>query len=221
MTDPKQADLLFMFSANPYLGDYLTRKGPDTRPVRINGTIMTVIDPHTGEELWTDSRTWGSLRVAGATRALIEELRTELESEARKWTVEDVLSCSETPAYQAFAFLTPDAALATSVAGVSRMEDSPVRLRIGSPSAPDFCRRAQLVASSNDKITGFEVVASEADSLDVDDVLEQADRFQFTSGKDPGSQTVYFTAQTRDRKVAIDFELRGHRMILTRVRYAY
>lgn len=221
VTDPKQAELVFMFSGNPYLGDYLTRKGPDTRPVKITATIMTVIDARTGAELWSDSRNWGSMRVAGATRDLIEELRSELEVETRKWTVEAVLSCSGTPAYQAFAFLTPDAALAKSVAGVRRDEDEPDRLRISSADAPDFCRRAQLFAGPDGKIAGFEVVASESENLDVADILEQADRFQFTSGRDPRTQRVYFTAQTRDRKVLIEFEAQGHRMVLTRVRYAY
>lgn len=219
--DPKQADLVFMFSANPYLGDYLTRKGPDKRPVKIDGAIMTVIDPHTGRELWSDSRHWGSLRVASATRALIDELRSEMEGEAKKWTVDDVLRCSGTPPYQTFAFLTPEAALTKSVAGVSRMDEAPDRLRIGSSEAPDFCKRAQLVIGPDRKITGFEVVASESDSLDVADVLEQADRFQFTSDRDPRTQKVFFTAQSRDRKVLIEFEGQGHQMILSRVRYAY
>ena len=31
--DRAKADLIFLFSANPYLGDYLTRDGKDTRPV--------------------------------------------------------------------------------------------------------------------------------------------------------------------------------------------
>ncbi len=221
VNDPKQADLVFMFSANPYLGDYLTRKGPDSRPVRIDSTIMTVIDPRSGRELWSDSRNWGSLRVASATRALIDELRSELESETKKWTVDDVLRCSGTPAYQVFAFLTPEAALTKSVAGVSRIDGAPERLRIGSPDAPDFCRRAQLATGPDHKIAGFEVMASESDSLDVDDVLEQADRFQFTSGRDPRTQRVWFAAQSRDRKVLIEFEGQGHRMILSRVRYAY
>jgi hypothetical protein len=30
--DPRKADLIFLFSANPYLGDYVTRDGPDKRP---------------------------------------------------------------------------------------------------------------------------------------------------------------------------------------------
>ena len=43
--DKAQANLIIMFSANPYLGDYATRDGPDTRPVNIKETFMTVIDP--------------------------------------------------------------------------------------------------------------------------------------------------------------------------------
>lgn len=219
--DPKQADLVFMFSANPYLGDYLTRKGPDTRPVRIAGTIMTVIDARTGEELWTDSRRWGSWRVASATSDLIDELRGEMEVESKKWTVDDVLRCRGTPAYQAFAFLTPDAALTKSVAGVSRIAEASDRIRVSSPDAPEFCRRAQLVIGPDNKIDGFEVLASESDALDVADVLERADRFEFTSGKDPGTQKVYFTAQTRDDKILIRFDVQGHRTVLSRVRYSY
>jgi len=219
--DPTKADLIFMFSANPYLGDYLTRKGPDTRPVRIEGTIMTIIDPHTGEELWSDSRRWGSIRVAAATRDLIEELRGEMEVETKRWTLDDILLCSAVPAYQAVAFLTPEAALMKSELGVSRIEDVSDRLRISSPSAPEFCRRAQLVIGRDNKIEGFEVLASESDALDVAEVLEQADRFAFTSGKDPRTEMVYFTAQSKDRKILIEFVVRGRRTALSRVRYSY
>jgi hypothetical protein len=79
----RQADLILLFSANPYLGDYLTRDGPDKRPVMIDRTIMTVIDPHTGQNLWSDSRIWGSWRVVGATKALIAELRGEMERQLK------------------------------------------------------------------------------------------------------------------------------------------
>jgi len=221
VSDPKQADLVFLFAGNPYLGDYATRKGPDTRLVKINTTFLSVVDPRTGQELWGDSREWGSLRVAAATRSLIDALRKELESEARRWTVDDVFRCSGASAYQAFAFLTPDEALAKAVAGVRSAEGDSTSLRITSADAPDFCRRAQLFTGPDGRIAGFEVVASESDALDVADILEQADRFQFTSGRDPRTQRVHFTAQTRDRKVLIEFEAEGHRMALTRVRYTY
>jgi hypothetical protein len=219
--DPKKADLIFMFSANPYLGDYLTRKGPDKRVVRIDGVIMTVVDPRTGAELWSDTRRWGSLRVAGGTKALIEELRSDMEAESKKWTVEDIFSCAGTPAYQAFAFLTPEAALKTSGAGVSRIDGAPTRLEVSSNSAPDFCRRARLVIRQDNKIEGFEVLATASDVLDVGEILEQADRYDFTSGRDPQTQRVYFTARSKDKNVFFEFEIQGRRPVLSRVVYSY
>ena len=81
--DPRKADLIFMFSANPYLGDYVTRDGPDKRPVRVDITYMDVVDPHTGESFWADSKRWGSLFVANATKDLINEFREELEFETK------------------------------------------------------------------------------------------------------------------------------------------
>lgn len=79
VSDRRQADLIFLFSANPYLGDYVTRDGPDKRPVFIEITYMDVIDPVTGESLWGDSRRWGSLLVGRATKDLILEFKTQLE----------------------------------------------------------------------------------------------------------------------------------------------
>lgn len=219
--DPKQADLVFMFSGNPYMGDYPVRKKPDDRPVKISSTIMTVVDPRTGEELWSDSRNWGSWRVSGATKSLIDELRGELEVETRKWTLADVFSCSGAPAYQSLAFVTPDAALSNSSLSIRRNDDHPGQLDISSPRAPDFCRRAQLVVGSNNQISGFAVVATPSDALDVADILEQADRFQFTSGRDPRTQRMFFSAETRDKKVLIQFEVQGHRTVLSRVIYFY
>jgi hypothetical protein len=81
--DPKKADIVFLFAANPYLGDYVTRDGPDKRPVYIRITYMNVVDPKTGENLWGDSRDWGSLFVARATRDLIKELKSRLEEESQ------------------------------------------------------------------------------------------------------------------------------------------
>jgi hypothetical protein len=81
--DRKKADLIFLYSANPYLGDYVTRDGPDTRPVKVDITYMNVVDPKTGEDLWGDSRHWGSFFVAKATRSLIEQLRMQMALEAQ------------------------------------------------------------------------------------------------------------------------------------------
>jgi hypothetical protein len=79
--DPKKADLVFLFAANPYLGDYVTRDGPDKRPVAIETTYMNVVDPQTGESLWSDSRRMGSLFVAKATKEMISELKLRIEEE--------------------------------------------------------------------------------------------------------------------------------------------
>jgi len=81
--DPKKDELVFLFSANPYLGDYVTRDGPDKRPVRVDITYMDVVDPLTGESLWGDSRRWGSLLVARATKDLIGEFKDEMELEEK------------------------------------------------------------------------------------------------------------------------------------------
>jgi hypothetical protein len=79
--DPKKADLIFLFSANPYLGDYVTRDGPDKRPVAVKITYMNIVDPQTGQDLWGDSRNWGSFLVAKATGDLIKEFKLRLELE--------------------------------------------------------------------------------------------------------------------------------------------
>lgn len=79
--DPLKADLIILLSANPYAGDFVTRDGPDMRGIKVDVTYMNVVDPRTGASLWEDSRRLGSFFVAKATKALIEELRTELALE--------------------------------------------------------------------------------------------------------------------------------------------
>lgn len=219
--DRKKADVILLFSGNPYLGDYLTRDGPDTRPLYIDGVILTVIDPHTGKVLWADSRRWGSWRIVPATKDLIDEFRGEIETQVRRWTVDDIVRCKDAPAYQTFAFTTPEEALAKVELGVDRVANAPDRLTVSSPSVPDFCRRAQLVVGLDNKIVGFEVLTSHAETLDVGDVLEQADQFEFTSHKDTQSQRVHFAAQTKDKKILIEYDMQGRQSILSRVSYSY
>jgi len=221
VTNHKHADLIFMFSTNPYLGDYLTRDGPDKRPVFIDSTIMTIIDPHTGENLWTDSRRWGSWRVASATKDLIEGLRNQMEDQIQRWTLEDILKCAGTPAYLGFASLTAEEALSKSEWQVERIPDRPDRLALSSPEAPEFCRQARLVIGPDNKITALEVVASQAEVLDVGDILEKADQFDFVSGKDPQSNKVSFSARSKDKSVLIQFSMESHRSVLSRVTYSY
>jgi hypothetical protein len=217
----RQADLVLLFSGNPYLGDYLTRDGPDTRLVTIQSTIMTVIDPNTGRSLWTDSRQSGSWRVSGATKDLIEELRVQMEGQTKNWTLNDVLMCGVTPVYAGFAQLTPDEALAKPDSGTGKVYGTPDRLMLTSPEAPEFCKRAQFVFSADHRIVGFEVNASQGDALDVGEVLERGDQFNFTGGKYVGGDQVYFLAQSKDTKIVIQFNVEGRRTVLSRVSYSY
>jgi len=57
-------------------------------------------------------------------------------------------------------------------------------------------------------------------ALDISEVLQQADQFEFASGKDARSQEVYFTARSTDRKILIHYSMEGQRSVLTRVSYS-
>jgi hypothetical protein len=212
-----QADLVFLFSGNPYLGDYLTRDGPDKRYVAIVSTIMTVIDAKTGESLWTDSRRWGSWRVRGATKDLIGELRQQMEQDTTKSTLNDILACSVTPAYADFAQLSPEDALARSG---GKVFGTPERLTLSSPAAPNFCKRAEFVFGPDHRIVGYAVTASREDGMDVNEVLTHAERFDFTSGRYSSGQA-YFSAQSKDGRLIVLFSVDGHRLLLARVSFFY
>lgn len=216
---PHGADLVFLFSGNEYLGDYLTRDGPDNRPVFIESTIMTVIDANTGQNLWSDSRRWGSWRVDGATRDLITELRELMASQVKRWTLNDLMMCGVAPIYKTFDHLTPEEALKSE--GVSRVADKPDRLSLSPVAAPEFCRNVSLLVGPDNKIVAFEVHASQADDLDIDEVLQHADQFDFTGGKFANGDRVFFTAQSKDKKMLIQFEVQNHRSVLSSVSYYY
>ena len=113
--------------------------------------------------------------------------------------------CGVSPKFAAFAHLTAEEALAKSESGVSRIAGSRDRLTLNPPVAPDFCKQAQLVVSPDNRIVAFEVQASLADSLEVTEVLQQVDRFDFAGGKDTDSDQVYFSAQSKDKKIRIRF----------------
>lgn len=83
ITNPRKADLVFVVSANPYLGDFGIRDGPDKRPVAVDITYVNVVDPRNGENLWGDSRQWGYMLVGKATRDLIGEFEARLKRESR------------------------------------------------------------------------------------------------------------------------------------------
>lgn len=115
MNRRQDADLVVLFSGNDYLGDLLTRDGPDPRPVSVDFTIMTIIDPATGAALWVDSRRWGSWRVESATKVLNAERREQIEEQTKKWTLDDLQRCSVTPLYAGFAFQDATDALANPI----------------------------------------------------------------------------------------------------------
>jgi hypothetical protein len=79
--DPHKADLVLLFSPNPYLGDYVSRKGTDNRPVHLLVTYLDVVDPHSGVSYWSDSSTSGSWRVGTATKDLVGRFRGRVEAE--------------------------------------------------------------------------------------------------------------------------------------------
>jgi len=219
--DHRHTDLVLLFSGNPYLGDYITRDGPDERPVKIDFTIMTVIDPNTGQSLWTDSRRWGSLRVSSATKDLIDELRVQIEGQITKWTLDEILMCSVTPVYAGFAHLTQEQALAKSDSESAKVTSTPDHLMLTSPDAPAFCKHTEFLFNPEHRIVGFAVSAFRADDLDVNEVLQRADRFDFTGGKYATGDQVYFSAQSKGGKILIQFEVDGHRLVLARVSYFY
>jgi hypothetical protein len=219
--DPRNADLIFMYSGNPYQGDYITRDGPDTKPVMIETTFMTIIDPKTGESLWMDARKWGSLRVASATKDLIGELRHQMESQVKTWTLDQILECNHATPYAGFAFLTSEQALARGGGRVERVPDVTDRLIVNSTDVPEFCRRAGLILGPEHKTTGYEVITYGDETLDVADVLEKADQFDFSSGKYANTETVFFSARRKDNNVLIEFRIEGHRSVLSRVTYFY
>ncbi len=92
--DRKQADLILLISAKAYDGGYVTSGSETTgtidssgninmtnsptysRHVSVNYTFLTVIDPKTGDNLWSDSKKWGNLYTGfhSATKGLIDEL---------------------------------------------------------------------------------------------------------------------------------------------------
>jgi len=68
----KQADLIFILSADPYNGGYIRQA-----PVRY--VFLTVLDPKTGDTLWSDSHRWGGLLTGFNTAGehLIKKLETK------------------------------------------------------------------------------------------------------------------------------------------------
>jgi hypothetical protein len=218
VADRHQADLILLFSMNPYLGDYLTRDGPDKRPALVDYTILSVIDGQTGELLWNDYKRRGYMLVALATRELMHEFRMTVAEQIKSLTLDDLLQCESSPAYAGLAHLTPAEALSNSESKAAPHSDG---LTFAFANAPDFCKSAHLVMGSDGKIAGFEVLPFGAETLDLSELLQNGERFDFSGGKDPNSGKPYFIAESKDKKIRIEYTLQGRVPILNRVRYLY
>ena len=81
LPEPKNAELIFLVSANPYLGDYITRDGPDQRLVHIDTVYANIVDARTGQSLWGDHERVGSWFVSSATEDLVREVREITEAD--------------------------------------------------------------------------------------------------------------------------------------------
>ena len=89
ITRRDKADLVFVLSAEPYDYPDPANKRQDGNfegdPIRIHHrparAYLTIAEPSTGEELWTDSRQWGGLLTGfnSAGRRLIVNLRKKME----------------------------------------------------------------------------------------------------------------------------------------------
>jgi hypothetical protein len=97
--DKKQADLIFLLSASAYRGGYIILAGGQTGTIDSNGPVrldpvpdpgwhapvrsafLTVIDPKTGNNLWSDSHIWGGLLTGtnSAGERLIKELQKQMK----------------------------------------------------------------------------------------------------------------------------------------------
>jgi hypothetical protein len=97
----RQADLILLLSARQYDGGYVTTGGGTTGTVDDNGNInttnnpsytthvttnytyMNLIDPKTGDSLWSDSKRWGNLYTGfhSATKGLIDELMKRINEQ--------------------------------------------------------------------------------------------------------------------------------------------
>ena len=97
VTDRKQADLVFLLSADPYRGGNLVMSGGQSGSIDDSGQItedripnynklsptryayLTVIDPKTGANLWSDKHLWGGLLTGfnSAGARLVKELENQ------------------------------------------------------------------------------------------------------------------------------------------------
>lgn len=100
--DRKRADLILLLSAREYTGGYITSGSQTTGTVDDNGnmntsssptyttrvstnyTYLTLVDPKTGDGLWSDSKQCGNLYTGfhSATKSLIDELMKRISEDS-------------------------------------------------------------------------------------------------------------------------------------------
>ena len=98
--DPKEADLIFLLSADPYKGGNIVFASGQTGSIDSNGRVaedpipdynklsparyayLTVIDPKTGDNLWSRKHVWGGLLTG--FNSVGERLIKELENQTKK-----------------------------------------------------------------------------------------------------------------------------------------
>ena len=97
--DKKQADLILLLSVSAYRGGYTILASDQTGNIESNGHVqldpvpnsgwhaparsafLTVIDPKTGNNLWSDSHIWGGLLTGNnsAGERLVKELQKQMK----------------------------------------------------------------------------------------------------------------------------------------------
>ena len=97
--DKHKADLILLLSADPYHGGYIIFASGQTGTVDADGRVqqdvvpnynrlapvrdayLTVIDPSTGNNLWTDSHVWGGLLTGknSVGAHLVQKLQKQIE----------------------------------------------------------------------------------------------------------------------------------------------
>jgi hypothetical protein len=98
VTERQKADLILLLSAHQYDGGYVGNTTgrvdengnisatSSSTPVTVGYTFITVVDPKTGDNLWSDSKRWGNLYTGfhSATKGLVDELMKRINEEEGK-----------------------------------------------------------------------------------------------------------------------------------------
>ena len=98
VSERQSADLILLLSAHQYNGGYIgnttgtvdengnINATSSSTPVTVGYTFITIVDPKTGDNLWSDSKRWGNLYTGfhSATKGLVDELMKRINEEEPK-----------------------------------------------------------------------------------------------------------------------------------------